>query len=98
MVKLSTTKAQRKLFFNLRSMKSGLAPLTRADIKRVAAELRVKPEEVVEMEKRLSGQEIAFEADDDDEDSYAPAQYLDDHESKPTRVLERARTGRVRAD
>src|SRR5205814_5814422 len=71
MVKLATTKAQRKLFFNLRSMKSGLAPLTRADIKRVAAELRVKPEEVVEMEKRLSGQEIAFEADDDDEDSYA---------------------------
>src|SRR5947207_3913043 len=68
MVKLATTKAQRKLFFNLRSMKSGLAPLTRADIKRVAAELRVKPEEVVEMEKRLSGQEIAFEADDDDED------------------------------
>src|SRR2546421_4820737 len=76
MVKLATTKAQRKLFFNLRSMKSGLAPLTRADIKRVAAELRVKPEEVVEMEKRLSGKEIAFEADDDDdEDSYAPAQY-----------------------
>src|SRR5436853_4574518 len=47
MVKLATTKAQRKLFFNLRSMKTGLAPLTRADIKRVAAELRVKPEEVV---------------------------------------------------
>src|SRR2546430_13304552 len=81
LVKLATTKAQRRPFFNLRSMKSGLAPLTRADIKRVAAELRVKPEEVVEMEKRLSGQEIAFEADDDDEDSYAPAQYLADHES-----------------
>src|SRR4030088_2756171 len=83
MVKVATTKAQRKLFFNLRSMKSGLAPLPRDDIKRVAAELRVKPEEVVEMEKRLSGQEIAFEADDDDEDSYAPAQYLADHESEP---------------
>src|SRR4030081_1909049 len=79
MVKVATTKAQRKLFFNLRSMKTGLAPLTSDDIKRVAAELRVKPEEVVEMEKRLSGQEIAFEADDDDEDSYAPAQYLADH-------------------
>src|SRR5437879_1193777 len=89
MVKLATTKAQRKLFFNLRSMKSGLAPLTRADIKRVAAELRVKPEEVVEMEKRLSGKEIAFEADDDDdEDSYAPAQYLADHEREPYRVLD----------
>src|SRR5256885_13477821 len=97
MVKLATTKAQRKLFFNLRSMKSGLAPLTRADIKRVAAELRVKPEEVVEMEKRLSGQEIAFEADDDDDDSYAPAQYLADHESEPYRVLEAEESARVQA-
>src|SRR2546426_4739943 len=71
MVKVATTKAQRKLFFNLRSMKPSLDPLTLAEVRRVAAELRVKPEEVVEMEKRLSGQEIAFEADDD-EDSYAP--------------------------
>ena len=97
MVKVATTKAQRKLFFNLRSMKSGLAPLTSDDIKRVAAELRVKPEEVVEMEKRLSGQEIAFEADDDDEDSYAPAQYLADHESEPYRVLEAEESARVQA-
>ena len=97
MVKVATTKAQRKLFFNLRSMKSGLAPLTRDDIKRVAAELRVKPEEVVEMEKRLSGQEIAFEADDDDEDSYAPAQYLADHETEPFRVLEAEESARVQA-
>jgi len=97
MVKVATTKAQRKLFFNLRSMKSGLAPLTGDDIRRVAAELRVKPEEVVEMEKRLSGQEIAFEADDDDEDSYAPAQYLADHESEPYRVLEAEESERVQA-
>jgi RNA polymerase sigma-32 factor len=97
MVKVATTKAQRKLFFNLRSMKSGLAPLTRDDIRRVAAELRVKPEEVVEMEKRLSGQEIAFEADDDDEDSYAPAQYLADNESEPYRVLEAEESARVQA-
>ena len=97
MVKVATTKAQRKLFFNLRSMKTGLAPLTGDDIKRVAAELRVKPEEVVEMEKRLSGQEIAFEADDDDEDSYAPAQYLADSESEPYRVLEAEESARVQA-
>src|SRR5216684_4534117 len=97
MVKLATTKAQRKLFFNLRSMKTGLAPLTRGEIQRVAAELRVKPEEVVEMEKRLSGQEIAFEADDDDEDSYAPAQYLADHETEPFRVLEAEESARVQA-
>jgi RNA polymerase sigma-32 factor len=76
LVKLATTKAQRKLFFNLRSMKSGLAPLTQKDVNRVARELRVKPEEVVEMETRLSGQDIAFEADSDDEESYAPVNYL----------------------
>jgi RNA polymerase sigma-32 factor len=94
MVKVATTKAQRKLFFNLRSMKKGLAPLTSEDIQRVASELRVKPEEVVEMETRLSGQEIAFEADDD-EDSYAPAQYLADSESEPFRVLEAEESARV---
>src|SRR5690349_4975696 len=57
LVKLATTKAQRKLFFNLRSMKSGLGPMSSKDVKRVAGELRVKPEEVSEMEMRLSGQE-----------------------------------------
>src|SRR5256885_3916458 len=62
MVKLATTQAQRKLFFNPRSLETGLAPLTRADIKRVAAELRAKPAEVLEMAKRISGQAIAFEA------------------------------------
>jgi RNA polymerase sigma-32 factor len=89
LVKVATTKAQRKLFFNLRSMKKGLAPLTREDVARVAAELRVKPEEVVEMETRLSGQEIAFEADQDDEEGYAPVNYLAaDQDSEPLRVLE----------
>src|SRR6185436_15964989 len=62
LVKLATTKAQRKLFFNLRSMKKGLATMSAADVERVARELRVKPEEVTEMETRLSGQDIAFEA------------------------------------
>src|SRR5437773_11461696 len=55
LVKLATTKAQRKLFFNLRSMKKDLAPLSTADVERVADALKVKPEEVVEMETRLSG-------------------------------------------
>src|SRR5687767_2109832 len=77
LVKLATTKAQRKLFFNLRSMKSGLAPMTSQEVKRVANELRVKPEEVVEMETRLFGQEIAFEADHDDEEAYVPVHYLE---------------------
>ena len=75
-VKIATTKAQRKLFFNLRSLKRTLATLGTEDVKAVATTLGVKPEEVVEMETRLSGQEIAFEADQDDEDAYAPANYL----------------------
>jgi len=89
LVKLATTKAQRKLFFNLRSMKSGLAPMTTKDVERIAGELRVKPEDVVEMETRLSGQEIAFEADQDDEDGYAPANYLAaDRDAEPLSQLE----------
>src|SRR5262245_35471214 len=63
LVKVATTKAQRKLFFNLRSMKKGLEPMTHAEVERIATELKVKPEEVAEMETRLSGREIAFETE-----------------------------------
>jgi RNA polymerase sigma-32 factor len=98
LVKVATTKAQRKLFFNLRSMKKGLAPLTSEDVSRVAAELRVKPEEVVEMETRLSGQEIAFEADQDDDAAYAPVNYLAaDHDAEPLRLLEAKESEQNRA-
>ena len=75
-VKVATTKAQRKLFFNLRSMKQGPGPMSAGEIRRVARELDVKPEEVAEMETRLSGREVAFEADDADEEAYAPVHYL----------------------
>jgi RNA polymerase sigma-32 factor len=89
LVKVATTKAQRKLFFNLRSMKSGLAPLSSGEVKAIAAELRVKPEEVTEMETRLAGQEVAFEAESDDEEAYAPVHYLAaDRESEPLQALE----------
>ena len=89
LVKLATTKAQRKLFFNLRSMKTGLAPLTTKDVERMASELRVKPEEVVEMETRLSGGDVAFEADADDEEAYAPVNYLAaDRDAEPLAQLE----------
>ena len=90
LVKLATTKAQRKLFFNLRSMKKGLATMSAADVERVANELRVKPEEVTEMETRLSGQDIAFEADSDDEEAaYAPVHYLAaDRDAEPLAQLE----------
>jgi RNA polymerase sigma-32 factor len=88
-VKVATTKAQRKLFFNLRSMKSGLAPLSRGEVKRIAAELKVKPEEVTEMEARLAGQEVTFEGDQEDEESYAPVNYLTaDRDAEPLQTLE----------
>ena len=99
LVKVATTKAQRKLFFNLRSLKKGLGPMTSAEVGRVAAELKVKPEEVAEMEMRLAGRELAFEADDDDDDrSYAPAQYLADPEAEPSQRLEAEEGERVRSE
>jgi RNA polymerase sigma-32 factor len=98
LVKVATTKAQRKLFFNLRSMKKGFAPLTTAEVKRVAAELKVKPEEVVEMETRLAGREMTFEASDDDEEAYAPAQYLADPDAEPSLELEAAENARVQTE
>ena len=98
LVKVATTKAQRKLFFNLRSMKKGLAPMTQADVERVAEELKVKPEEVVEMETRLAGQEVAFEGERDDEEGYAPVHYLADEGAEPFGVLEAEESERVRAE
>ncbi len=98
MVKVATTKAQRKLFFNLRSMKQGLAPLSAAEVARVAADLNVKPKEVTEMETRLAGREVAFEADDGDDEAYAPAHWLAaDRDAEPSRVLEAAQSERLAA-
>ncbi len=88
MVKVATTKAQRKLFFNLRSLKPGGSSLTSAQIADVAHQLSVSPEEVIEMETRLSGQDLALESSSDSEDIFAPIAYLEDHRSEPTRVLE----------
>jgi len=104
MVKLATTKAQRKLFFNLRSMKQRLKSsasddnahrntLSSADIAQMAATLNVKPAEVIEMETRLSGGDVTLDPQNDDsEESYAPIAYLADDSSEPTQVLE----GRLR--
>ncbi len=100
MVKVATTKAQRKLFFNLRSMKQGLKEealdgdthrntLTPAEVAKVAQELNVKPDEVIEMETRLSGGDVALEPQNDDgEESFAPIAYLADDSHEPTRSLE----------
>ena len=92
MVKVATTKAQRKLFFNLRSLKNdyeGVDTLSGTQAAEVAARLGVKPEEVVEMETRLSGRDLALEGNPDDgEDAFAPIDYLADSRYEPTRVLE----------
>lgn len=89
LMRVATTKAQRKLFFNLRSMRKGLGPLGAAEIAHVAAALKVKPEEVVEMETRLAGRDVAFEAEDSDEEAYAPVHYLAaDPEAEPASVLQ----------
>jgi len=98
LVKVATTKAQRKLFFNLRSMKRGPAALSAEEVRRVAADLKVRPEEVTEMETRLGGRDLAFEADDADEEAYAPAHYLAaDPEAEPSRVLEARENERLEA-
>ena len=88
MVKVATTKAQRKLFFNLRSMKSGTESLSPDQVADIAHQLSVKPEEVVEMETRLTGHDLALESGNDDEDAFAPIAYLEDSRSEPTHVLE----------
>jgi RNA polymerase sigma-32 factor len=93
-VKVATTKAQRKLFFNLRSKKQRLGWLNQEEVNAVAADLGVKPETVLEMESRLSGHDIGFDlsAADDDEDTrhFAPAAYLADHSQDPAQVLEQS--------
>jgi RNA polymerase sigma-32 factor len=101
MVKVATTKAQRKLFFNLRSLKHqykgdaddahvGRMGFSESEIQRVASDLDVRPEDVIEMEARMSGGDVALEApaDDDHEGPAAPAAYLSDDASEPTRVIE----------
>lgn len=89
LVKVATTKAQRKLFFNLRSLKQGLATFSPTEIDEVAKELNVKREEVIEMETRLSGGDIALEGQvEDGEEQFAPIAYLTDASHEPTRVLE----------
>ena len=98
-VKIATTKAQRKLFFNLRSLKRGPAALGVEEAKAVASQLGVKPEEVVEMETRLTGRDIAFEPMGDDEDeSFAPISYLEAENAEPGRVLEHEQTARLRGE
>lgn len=90
-VKIATTKAQRKLFFKLRSCKKRLAWLNSKEVDSVAQALGVKPQEVLEMEKRLSSHDISFdmpETDDDDTATFAPVSYLEDKGKGPEELLD----------
>jgi RNA polymerase sigma-32 factor len=92
-VKVATTKAQRKLFFNLRGAKKRLGWMNREEIDAIAEDLGVKPETVLEMESRLSGSDLCFDPilneDDDEAHHYAPAAYLSDAAADPALQLER---------
>ena len=99
LVKIATTKAQRKLFFNLRSMKAGPGALTRKEALSIAKDLGVKPEEVFEMEMRLSGQDVALEPQPGEEgEIVTPIAYLTDADAEPAQILERAEFSRNRSD
>src|SRR5215468_6664600 len=99
LVKIATTKAQRKLFFNLRSLKSGPGALTLKEANSIARDLGVKPEEVFEMETRLSGKDIALEPQPGEEnETLAPIGFLTDPDAEPAQLLEHAETARNRSE
>ena len=99
LVKIATTKAQRKLFFNLRSMKAGPGALTRKEALSIAKDLGVKPEEVFEMETRLSGKDVALEPQPGEEgEIVTPIAFLTDAEDEPAQIFERAEISRNRSD
>lgn len=99
LVKVATTKAQRKLFFNLRSHKEGLDAMSPAQVEALAKTLNVKQEEVVEMETRLSGRDIALDApSEDDDETFAPIAYLSTENSEPTRMLEAKQFDRMQSE
>ena len=96
LVKIATTKAQRKLFFNLRGMKKDSTTLQPAEVRSIATQLGVKPEEVVEMETRLTGRDIPLDAGSDDEDErFAPIAYLPDPHAEPSEQVEQAQLARL---
>jgi len=91
LVKVATTKAQRKLFFNLRRFKRNLGWLTETETQAIASDLGVTTSEVSEMEQRLTSRDLAFDPapDADDEDSYSPSAYLPHPEADPSVLVER---------
>jgi RNA polymerase sigma-32 factor len=99
LVKVATTKAQRKLFFNLRSMKGDANTLSPEQIDNIAKELSVRKEDVVEMETRLGGADIALEPQSDDgEESFGPIAFLKSEHSEPEHVLENRERDRLQSE
>lgn len=99
LVKIATTKAQRKLFFNLRSHKETLDAMTPSQVDDLAKSLNVKPEEVIEMETRMAGHDIALEAPiDDEDDKFAPIAYLSSDANEPTKTLEAQQFDRLQTE
>ena len=100
LVKIATTKAQRKLFFNLRSLKTGLNALKPQQISEIAEQLNVSEQDVVEMESRFSGHEIALDpVGNDDEEGYAPILHLADSEDhEPSNILETSQREGLRSN
>jgi RNA polymerase sigma-32 factor len=99
LVKVATTKAQRKLFFNLRSHKESLDAMTPAQVDDLAKTLNVKREEVIEMETRMSGHDIALDAPaDDEDDKFAPISYLSSDAHEPTKALEARQYDRLQSE
>jgi len=98
LVKLATTKAQRKLFFNLRSLKQSFNSLGSDEVNAIAKQLGVKPGDVTEMETRLSGQEVSLHpAVDDEDEAYSPIAYLAAENAEPGRIIEHEETARLRS-
>ncbi len=91
-VKIATTKEQRKLFFNLRKKRKNLGWLDNAEVQTIAKELNVKPETVIEMDKRLGMPELGFDLPDSDDDNFAPSQYLQAADADPELLVEASNT------
>lgn len=99
LVKIATTKAQRKLFFNLRSLKTGAGTLKAGEVGAIARDLNVREKDVIEMETRLSGQDLALDLQSDDgEEQYSPSAWLSAPQADPTQVLEARQHDRLQGE
>ncbi|WP_066566172.1 RNA polymerase sigma factor RpoH [Snodgrassella sp. CFCC 13594] len=87
LVRVATTKPQRKLFFNLRSMRKSMSALSDQEAREIADDLGVKMSEVLEMEQRMTGKDMALIAENDDDDGFAPIDWLADNDTEPMQMM-----------